>query len=141
VSVNAGEHIKPQVIFPHARASSEGIAIHIVNPRRSYRGLQLPVPEKPTSDPKIERSRQARLNDLKYDLMVVNQNLGTVVPGSQLAEDLLAKSSTIQQEITKLENEELASKLQLKRKIAEDQTKVKKVQDEDGRVRIWSSSS
>jgi len=81
---------------------------------------------------------QIKLNDLKYELMVLNQTLGTVVPASNLADELLAQREALQNEITRLENE-------LKEKPAEvnavvDQS-VKKVLDEEGRVRIWSSSS
>lgn len=72
--------------------------------------------------------------------MVTNQNLGTLVPGSKLAEELLGKRSLLQQEITKLENEELLSVRKKPSESEDDQKNVKKVEDGEGRVRIWSSS-
>lgn len=79
------------------------------------------------------------MNDLKYELMVLHQDLSKVVPSSKLAEEILAKSSEIQAQISKLEAE-LSSKPEIK---AENQQagSVKKLQEEDGQVRIWSSSS
>jgi len=78
------------------------------------------------------------LNNLKYDLMMLTQDLGRMVPSSRLAEELLAKKSTLQEEITKLE-QGLSAKTAPK---AETQPEgLKKIKDEDGQVRIWSSSS
>ena len=94
---------------------------------------------KEDSQSKLRRSKQSRLNDLKYELMVLNQNLGTTVPGSRLAEEMHANRITVQEEITRLEIE-LATKPTQSNK-AREQTNVKKVEDDGGKVRIWSSSS
>ena len=83
-----------------------------------------------------QKSKQRRLNDLKYNLMVLNQDLSKVVPSSKLSEDLMTSRSALQEKINKLEAE-------LNRpdpSIPPTQTDVKKVKNEDGQVRIWSSS-
>ena len=79
-----------------------------------------------------------RLNDLKYELMVLNQNLGTVVPTSGLANEIIAKSNELQAEIVRLEKELSVKPVEVK---SEAEQSVKKFQDEEGHVRIWSSSS
>jgi hypothetical protein len=83
------------------------------------------------------KSKQRRLNDLKYDLMVLNQDLSKVVPSSKLSEELTASCSALQEKINKLETE-------LKKPdpaVATKPSNVKKVENDDGQVRIWSSSS
>jgi hypothetical protein len=91
------------------------------------------------SPAKIRRIKQLRLNDLKYELMVLNQNLGTTVPGSKLADEMVASRFGMQSEIARLE-QELSEKPVPKAEpqFSED---IKKVKDEKGKVRIWSSSS
>jgi hypothetical protein len=79
------------------------------------------------------------LNDLKYDLMVVNQNLGMLVPTSGLASDLIVKRDTLQTEIAVLERE-LAKKSE-KKPPSQESAPIKKFQDDEGRVRIWPSSA
>jgi hypothetical protein len=83
------------------------------------------------------KSKQRRLNDLKYDLMVLNQDLSKVVPSSKLSEDLMANRLALQEKINKLE-------IELNKPdppVAPAQSDLKKVENEDGQVRIWSSSS
>lgn len=70
--------------------------------------------------------------------MVLNQDLSRVVPSSELSEELLVKRSGLQQEISKIE-EELAERPAVKTE--GPPSGVKKVQDHDGQVRIWSSTS
>ena len=90
------------------------------------------------TEAKIRRSKEVKLNNLKYDLMMLTQDLGRMVPSSRLAEELLAKKATLQEEISKLE-QELSAQTAPK---AETQPEgLKKIKDEDGQVRIWSSSS
>jgi hypothetical protein len=77
------------------------------------------------------------LNDLKYDLMVLNQDLSKVVSSSKLYEDLMADRSALQEKINKLE-------IELNKPdppVASAQSDLKKIENEDGQVRIWSSSS
>ncbi len=83
-----------------------------------------------------QKSKQRRLNDLKYDLMVLNQDLSKVVPSSKLSEDLMTSRSALQEKINKLEAELNGPDPS----IPPTQTDVKKVKNEDGQVRIWSSS-
>jgi L-lactate utilization protein LutC len=70
--------------------------------------------------------------------MVITQDLGRMVPSSRLAEELLTKKSSLQAEITKLEHE-LSTKPIVKTDAPPEG--IKKIKDEDGQVRIWSSSS
>jgi len=77
------------------------------------------------------------LNDLKYDLMVLNQDLSKVVPTSKLAEDLMSNCASLQEKIRNLE----ADLGKPDPAVSATQDKVKKVENEDGQVRIWSSSS
>lgn len=91
------------------------------------------------AEAKLRRAKQYRLNDLKYELMVLNQNLGTTVPGSRLAEEMHANRKAMQEEIVRLEAELLVKPLH--RKEVNEDTNVKRVQDDGGKVRIWSSSS
>jgi hypothetical protein len=90
------------------------------------------------TEAKVRRSKEVKLNNLKYDLMMLTQDLGRMVPFSRLAEELLAKKSSLQEEITKLE-QELSAKAAHKPETRPEG--IKKVKDEDGQVRIWSSSS
>jgi SMC interacting uncharacterized protein involved in chromosome segregation len=48
---------------------------------------------------------EKQINDYKYDLMVLTQDLGKIVPSSDLARDLVSKSKDLQEKIDKLENE------------------------------------
>ena len=74
------------------------------------------------------------LNEYKYELMVVTQDLGKVVPSSELARDLETKSKALQEKITKLEQLLLAPDKQ-------DERPSKKFVNDKGEVRIWSSSA
>jgi hypothetical protein len=91
------------------------------------------------TDEKLEsrKSKQRRLNDLKYDLMVLNQDLSKVVPTSKLSEDLKSDRSALQEKINRLEAE--LSKPDPP--VMQAQSDVKKVENEKGQVRIWSTSS
>jgi hypothetical protein len=84
------------------------------------------------------RSKQARLNDLKYDLMVINQDLGRMVPASRLASDLVIRRESLQAEITVLE-QELAKKPE-KKSETQEPAPIRKYQDDEGHIRIWPSS-
>ena len=77
------------------------------------------------------------MNDLKYDLMVLNQDLSKVVPSSKLAEEIISSRSELQEKINKLELE--LSKPEPPQ--IPTQSDVKKVENGEGQVRIWSSSS
>jgi hypothetical protein len=88
---------------------------------------------------RTRRSKEVRLNDLKYELMVLNQDLSRVVPTSKLSEELLSKRSVLQERISSLE-QELSEKPMVKADSQSSKTDIKKVQDEEGNVRIWSSS-
>jgi len=70
--------------------------------------------------------------------MVLTQDLGRMVPSSRLAEELLARKSSLQEEISKLEHE-LAVKPVAKTDSAPEG--VRKLKDDEGQVRIWSSAS
>ncbi len=70
--------------------------------------------------------------------MMLTQDLGRMVPSSTLAEELLAKKSSLQEEIAKLE-QELSKKPIVKTDTSSEG--IKKIKDEDGEVRIFSSSS
>jgi len=76
---------------------------------------------------------------MKYDLMILNQDLGRVVPSSKLSEELTFKMAALQEEISKLEKE-LSEKPQPKES-TQELTGVRRLREEDGKVRIWSSSS
>ena len=78
------------------------------------------------------------MNDLKYDLMVLNQDLSKIVPSSKLSEELLSRRVSLQEVISKLEHE-LEAKPEVKPEDA--RSTVKKVEDEEGQVRIWSSTT
>jgi len=77
------------------------------------------------------------LNELKYDLMVLNQDISKVVPSSKLSEDLMSSRTALQEKISKLETELNKPEPAIVAK----QSDVKKVENEEGQVRIWSSSS
>jgi hypothetical protein len=96
--------------------------------------------ETTNDEERIRRSKEVRLNDLKYDLMVVNQDLSKVVPSSKLAEEILGRSAKLQKEIQRLE-EELSREPEHKREAAPLSEGIKKLKDEGGQVRIWSSKS
>jgi hypothetical protein len=69
--------------------------------------------------------------------MMVTQDLGRIVPASSLAEELLLKKTSLQEDISKLEHE-LNAKPEAKTESSSEE--IQKVKDEDGQVRIWSSS-
>jgi uncharacterized protein HemX len=69
--------------------------------------------------------------------MVLNQDLSKVVPTSKLAEDLMSSCASVQEKIRKLE----ADLGKPDTAVSSTQDEVKKVENEDGQVRIWSSSS
>jgi len=69
--------------------------------------------------------------------MALNQVLSKVVPSSKLSEDLKSDRSALQEKIDKLEAE--LSKPDPPS--AQAQSDVKKVENDKGQVRIWSSSS
>jgi hypothetical protein len=71
--------------------------------------------------------------------MVLNQDLSKVVPTSRLSEELNSRKTTLQDEISRLE-QQLRSKPQPQSE-NQEQGDIRKVKDEDGQVRIWSSSS
>ena len=75
------------------------------------------------------------LNEYKFDLMVLTQDLGKVVPSSQLANELESKSKALQEKIDKVE-------LQLKvpDTAPKEEGESRKYVSSDGEVRIWSSS-
>ncbi len=70
--------------------------------------------------------------------MVLTQDLGRMVPTSRLAEELTVKKVSLKEEISALERE-LAVKPVARSSAPPDG--VRKVQDEEGQVKIWSSSS
>jgi hypothetical protein len=76
------------------------------------------------------------LNEYKYDLMVLNQDIGKVVPSSELAEVLESKSKTLQEKIEKIEEE-----LRKVPEAGKGDGDSKKFVDEKGGVRIWGASS
>jgi len=106
-----------------------------VLPSREGRSILVEAGE---SDAKLRRSKEVKLSNLKYDLMVLTQDLGRMVPSSRLAEELLARKSSLQEEIAKLENELSVKPIA---KTDAPPEGIKKVKDEGGQVRIWSSSS
>jgi hypothetical protein len=68
--------------------------------------------------------------------MVLTQNLGKVVPSSELARELESKSKTIQEKIKKLED-----LLLIQEKAQQSEESSKKFVNQKGEIRIWSSSS
>jgi hypothetical protein len=76
------------------------------------------------------------LNEYKYDLMVLTQDLGKVVPSSELARELQAKSKAIQEKITRLEQ-----LLLIPQEVQQNEDTSKKFVSPDGEVRIWSSAA
>jgi hypothetical protein len=76
------------------------------------------------------------LNEYKYDLMVLHQDLGKVVPSSELAEVIESKSKALQEKIEKIEVE-----LRKAKEPAKIEGDYKKFVDEKGGVRIWGASS
>ena len=76
------------------------------------------------------------LNEYKYDLMVLTQDLGKVVPSSELAREIESKSKALQEKINKLEQLLLVPEADSQK----DDTSKKFVSPE-GEVRIWSTST
>ena len=76
-----------------------------------------------------------QLNEYKYDLMLLTQDLGKVVPSSELAKELLSKSKALEEKIEKLEKE--LQKLESTPKA--EQGEFKRIVSADGEVKIWSS--
>ena len=74
------------------------------------------------------------LNECKYDLMVLTQDLGKVVPSSELARDLESKSKVLQEKIEKLEL--LLRTPEVK---PQNESESRKFENSDGEVRIWAS--
>ena len=68
--------------------------------------------------------------------MILTQDLGKVVPSSELAREIESKSKTLQEKIKKLE--ELLLKPE---KTQQSEESSKKFINQKGEVRIWSSSS
>jgi RNase H-fold protein (predicted Holliday junction resolvase) len=78
---------------------------------------------------------EKQINDCKYDLMVLTQDLGKIVPSSELAGDLVSKSKYLQEKIDKLENE-----LQRLDSIPIVWTgEFEKVVSAEGEVKTWTS--
>ena len=69
--------------------------------------------------------------------MILNQDLSKVVPHSKLSEELRSRSIVLQEEISRIEKE-----LMVKTKVKPDPLtgNIKKVEDSEGQVKIWSSS-
>jgi hypothetical protein len=97
------------------------------------------LPRVDEAEDKLRRTKQVKINNLKYDLMMLNQDLGRVVPSSRLSEEITSKMKTLQEEISKLEVE-LNAKTETKRE-PQEIAGIKKVQEGDGQVKIWSSSN
>ena len=74
------------------------------------------------------------LNEYKYDLMVLTQDLGKVVPSSELARDLESKSKVLQEKIEKLEL--LLRTPEVK---PQNESESRKFENSGGEVRIWAS--
>jgi hypothetical protein len=74
---------------------------------------------------------------MKYDLMVLNQDLSKVVPTSNLHEELMSGRSVLQERISKLEAE--LSIPEPPKPIV--QSDVRRIQNQDGKVRIWKTST
>ena len=92
-------------------------------------------PGKPSTKSK---SPEELLNDKKYELMLVNQSLGIVNPDSDLGKNLKAQREVLQKEIDRMEAELARPPVP---KEASQPKKFKKLVQDDGKVRIWSSSS
>ncbi len=87
---------------------------------------------------KISPSRkqiEGALNECKYELMVLTQDLGKVVPESELAQELQSKSNALQEKIESLEKELRESDHSEKK----EQEESKKFVSPTGEVRIWAS--
>lgn len=80
---------------------------------------------------------ESSLNECKYDLMVLNQDLGKVVPSSELALVLESKGKELQEKIEKIE----AELDRLKKDPVKNEGVSKKFVDEKGEVRIWGSGA
>jgi hypothetical protein len=89
--------------------------------------------------PLTRQQIESMLNDCKYDLMALNQNLSIVGSASKLAEELISKRESLQQKIDKLEAD--LKRLSTSRAVDPAAKDVKKIVKDDGRVKIWASSS
>ncbi len=69
--------------------------------------------------------------------MVLNQDLGKVVPTSELAQVLESRGKELQQKIEKIE----AELQHLKKDVHKTEGESKKFVDENGAVRIWGATA